>query len=93
VDINWRLLSGAQTHRQPLVTNEEMDALYLSGYINDARTFRPEIGRALAHIAGERRLPHRPKDGDDDPEVTRLLEVLDGLGFTIQIVPKEAFNC
>jgi hypothetical protein len=53
----------------------------------------PEIGRALAHIAGERRLPYRPKDGDDDPEVTRLLEVLDGLGFTIQIVPKEAFNC
>ncbi|MFM0639043.1 hypothetical protein PQQ63_20350 [Paraburkholderia metrosideri] len=43
-----------------------MGALYLSGYISEARIFLPEIERALLHITGvlESRSSNRGPPGD-----------------------------
>jgi hypothetical protein len=69
--------------------HDEMHARYLSGYIAEARMFRPEIGHAISFIAARKQLPYRAESGDANPTVVRLLELLDRLGFAIQIVPKD----
>ncbi|GAB2876062.1 hypothetical protein GCM10027093_09440 [Paraburkholderia jirisanensis] len=74
---------------ESVMTIDQYHANYLTGYITEALIFRPVIYCGIDYVATKKKIPYTPQADDYDPPVTRLLQVLNDLGFTLQVVPKD----